>query len=106
MFFILFIYNNNAPKHEIKIVDVVDKEVKNDDEYAVTVDEVEKSELPAENEPLETTEETTALVEEKDETNRTAQGQGRSGGRARRSAGAPHRPCLTHPRLQRRLRFV
>ena len=56
------------PPKKIKIVDVVDKEVKHDDEYAVTVDEVEKSELPAENEPLETTQETTAIVEEKDET--------------------------------------
>ena len=51
----------------IKIVDVVDKEVKNDDEYAVAVDEIEKDELPVENEPLETTEETAAIVGEKDE---------------------------------------
>ena len=50
----------------IKIVDVVDKEVKNDD-YAITVDEIEKSELHTGNEPLEATKETTAIVEEKDE---------------------------------------
>ena len=63
--FILFIYhNNNAPK--IKIVDVVAKELKNDD-YAVTVDEVEKSELPVENEASETTEETTTIIQEKNE---------------------------------------
>ena len=52
---------------KIKIVDVVDKEVKNDDEYAVTVDEVKESQLPTENEPLETTEETTAIIQKKDE---------------------------------------
>ena len=50
-----------------KIVDVVDKKVKNDDEYTITVDEIEKGELPTENEPLETTEETTAIIQEKDE---------------------------------------
>ena len=52
---------------KIKIVDVVDKEVKNDDDYAITVDEVKESELPTENAPLEATEETTAITEEKDE---------------------------------------
>ena len=46
-------------KNNIKIVDVDDKEVKNDDEYGVTVDEIKKRELPTENEPPETTEETT-----------------------------------------------
>ena len=51
---------------KIKIVDVVDKDVKNDD-YAVTVDEIEKNELPDENEQFETAEETTAIVQEKDE---------------------------------------
>ena len=56
------------PPKKIKIVDVVDKEVKNNDEYAVTVDEVKKTGLPTENEPLETTEETTAIVKEKDDT--------------------------------------
>ena len=55
------------PKNKIKIVDVDDKEVKNDDEYAVTVDEVKESELPTENEPPETTEETTAIIQEKNE---------------------------------------
>ena len=54
-------------KTKIKIVDVDDKEVKNDDEYAVTVDEVKESELPTENEPPETTEEATAIIQEKDE---------------------------------------
>ena len=52
---------------KIKIVDVVDKEVKNDDAYTITNDEVKESELSVENEPLETTEETTANVQEKDE---------------------------------------
>ena len=51
---------------KIKIVDVVDKEVKND-AYTITNNEVEESKLPVENEPLETTEETTTIVEEKDE---------------------------------------
>ena len=50
-----------APK--IKIVDVSDK----NDEYAVTVDEVKESELPAENTTSETTEETTAIIQKKDE---------------------------------------
>ena len=54
-------------KNNIKIVDVGDKELKNDDEYAVTVNEIEKNELPTENEPPETTEETTAIIPEKDE---------------------------------------
>ena len=54
-------------KTKIKIVDVGDKEIKNDDEYAVTVDEVKESELPTENEPPETTEKTTAIIQEKDE---------------------------------------
>ena len=44
------------PKNKIKIVDVVDKEVKNDDAYTITNNEVEESKLPVENEPLETTE--------------------------------------------------
>ena len=51
---------------KIKIVDVVDKEVKND-EYTVTVDEIEKSELPTENTTSEATEETTPIIDEKDE---------------------------------------
>ena len=51
----------------IKIVDVVDKEVKNDDAYTITNDEVKESELSVENEPLETTQETTANFQEKDE---------------------------------------
>lgn len=55
------------PKNKIKIVDVVDKEVKSDDAYTITNDEVKESELPTENEPLETTEETTAIIQEKDE---------------------------------------
>ena len=54
-------------KNNIKIVDVDDKEIRNDDEYAVTVVEVEKAELPTENEPPETTEETTAITQEKNE---------------------------------------
>ena len=54
-------------KNNIKIADVGDKDVKSDDEYAITVDEIEKSELPTENEPPETTEETTAIIQEKDE---------------------------------------
>ena len=54
------------PKNKIKIVDVVD--VKNDDDYTITNDEIEKSELPTENEPLETAEETTTNIQEKDDT--------------------------------------
>ena len=50
------------PKNKIKIVDVVD--VKNED-YTITNDEIEKSELPAENEQLETAEETTSNTQEK-----------------------------------------
>ena len=53
------------PKNKIKIVDVDDKEIKNDDEYAITVDEVKEGELPTENEPSETTEETTTIIQEK-----------------------------------------
>ena len=52
-------------KTKIKIVDVDDKEIKNDDEYFVTVVEVKENELPTENEPLETAEETTAIIPEK-----------------------------------------
>ena len=52
---------------KFKIVDVVDKEVKNDDDYTITNDEVKESELPVENLLPETTEETTANIEEKDE---------------------------------------
>ena len=51
---------------KIKIIDVVDKEIKNDD-YTITNDEVKESELPVENTTSEATEETTANVEEKDE---------------------------------------
>ena len=47
---------------KIKIVDVVDKDVKNDDDYAVTVDEIEKNEIPDKNEPFEAAEEATAIV--------------------------------------------
>ena len=66
MFFGFYLYIIvKCPPKKIKIVDVVDKEVKIDDEYAVTVDELEKRELPAENEPLETAEETITIVEEK-----------------------------------------
>ena len=57
-----------APK--IKIIDVADKEVqevKNDDAYTITNDEIKESELSVENEPPETTEKTTSNVEEKDE---------------------------------------
>ena len=54
-------------KTKIKIVDVDDKEIKNDDEYAITVDEVKEGELPIENEPPEATEETTAIIPEKNE---------------------------------------
>ena len=51
---------------KIKIVDVVDKEVES---YAYTIanDEVKECGLPTEHEPVETTEETTAIVKEKDE---------------------------------------
>ena len=42
------------------------KDVKNDD-YTITVDEVEESELPLENEPLETAKETTPIIQGKDE---------------------------------------
>ena len=52
-------------KNNIKIVDVDDKEVKNDDEYTVTVDEIKEAELPTENEPPETAEEATAIIQEK-----------------------------------------
>ena len=52
---------------KIKIVDVVDKDVKNDDDYAVTVDEVKENELPDKNEPFEAAEEAPAIVEKKDE---------------------------------------
>ena len=52
---------------KIKIVDVVDKDVKNDDDYAVTVDDVKENESPDKNEPFETAEEATAIVEKKDE---------------------------------------
>ena len=55
------------PKNKIKIVDVDDKEVKNDDEYAITVDEVKEGELPIENGSFETTEETTTIIQEKNE---------------------------------------
>ena len=51
---------------KIKIVDVSDK----NDEYAVTVDEVKESQLPTENKPLEAAEETTAIIQEKDENER------------------------------------
>ena len=43
----------------------MDKEGTNDDDYAIAVDEVTESELSVENEPLETTQETQAIVEEK-----------------------------------------
>jgi len=46
---------------KIKIVDV------ESDDYAVTVDEVKENELPSKNEPFEAAEETTAIVQEKDE---------------------------------------
>ena len=55
------------PKNKIKIVDVDDKDVQNDDEYAITVDEIKEGELPTENEPSETTEETTTIIQQKDE---------------------------------------
>ena len=55
------------PKNKIKIVDVDDKEVKNDDGYVVTVDEVEEGELLIENGSFETTEETTTIIQEKNE---------------------------------------
>ena len=55
------------PKNRIKIVDVDDKELKNDDEYAITVDEVKEGELPIENGSFETTEETTTIIQEKNE---------------------------------------
>ena len=53
-------------KSQIKIVDVVDKDVEND-AYANTNDEIEKSQLPDKNEQPEATEETTAIIQEKDE---------------------------------------
>ena len=52
---------------KIKIVDVVDKDVENDDDYAVTVDEVKENELLGKDEQFEAAEEATAIVEEKDE---------------------------------------
>ena len=54
-------------KSQIKIVDVVDKDAENDDNYDVTVVAVKENQLSNKNEPLETTEETTAIIEEKDE---------------------------------------
>ena len=45
---------------KIKIVDVIEN-----DAYTITNDEVKESELPVENEPPETTEETTAIIPEK-----------------------------------------
>ena len=56
-------------KNKIKIVDVGDKEPKSY-ECAVTVDEIKETSLPTENEPSETTEETTAIIKEKDENTR------------------------------------
>ena len=53
------------PKNKIKIVDVDDKEIKNDDEYGVTVDEGKEGELLIENGSFETTEETTTIIQEK-----------------------------------------
>ena len=41
--------------------------MENSDAYAVTVDEVKESELPVDNEPLETTEETIAVIQEQNE---------------------------------------
>ena len=52
---------------KIKIVDVVDKDIKNDDDYAVTVDEVKENELPDKNESFEAAEETTAIAQEENE---------------------------------------
>ena len=52
---------------KIKIVDVVDKDVKNDDDYAATVVEIEENVLPSKNEPFEAAEEATTIVPEKDE---------------------------------------
>ena len=51
---------------KIKIVDVVDKDVEND-AYANTNDEIEKSELPAENEPSETNEKLETIEEKTNE---------------------------------------
>ena len=45
----------------------MDKGIKHDDDYTITVDEIKESELPVENEPLETTEEASAIIQEKDE---------------------------------------
>ena len=44
---------------------MVDKEVESD-AYTITNDEVKECGLPTENEPVETTEETTAIIQEKD----------------------------------------
>ena len=52
---------------KIKIVDVVDKEIESD-AYTIANDEVKECGLPTENEQLETTNETTAIVKEKHET--------------------------------------
>ena len=52
---------------KIKIVDVTDKDARNDDAHTITVDEIENSKLPVENTTSEATEETTAITEEKDE---------------------------------------
>ena len=53
------------PPKTNKIVDVVDKESKNGDDYTITNDAVKESELPVENEPLETAEETTTNIQDK-----------------------------------------
>ena len=53
-------------KSQIKIVDVVDKDVESD-AYAITNDAVKEGELPAENEPSETAEEIGTIEEKTDE---------------------------------------
>ncbi len=44
-------------KQSIQIVDVVEKDAKKDDDYAVTMDEIKESQLPDKHEPSETTKE-------------------------------------------------
>ena len=53
-------------KSQIKIVDVVDKDVESD-AYAITNDAVKEGELPAENEPSETAEEIGTIEEKTNE---------------------------------------
>ena len=62
----IFIYENEKKSPQFKIVDLVDEDVESDD-YAITVDAFKESESFAENEPLQTTEDTPASNEEQHE---------------------------------------